>query len=250
MVTDLAIMAIGVVTAGAFVVALIYTLALVAFAVEFERSRRRWEAVLSRALAEQLKKRGRLVTLLVLFTIAASACAGPLSTREKGAAVGTVGGGAAGAAVGSAVGSPGTGAAIGAAVGALGGWVVGDRAQARQQAERETAGRAATPPPLPPATTAREAGDPTRGAFVNTTPWTLALELVPAGDENGATMMLSVPPQGAMPYSLDVGHYRLHAAAAVATQFGARPVGSVTKSFTVDPRGTGWRVTFNEHDFR
>jgi outer membrane protein OmpA-like peptidoglycan-associated protein len=54
-----------------------------------------------------------------------------LTTREKGALVGTGIGAATGAIIGAAVGNPGAGAAIGGALGAAGGAVVGDQLQKR-----------------------------------------------------------------------------------------------------------------------
>jgi phage tail tape-measure protein len=60
-------------------------------------------------------------------------CAGgPLTTREKGAGIGALGGAAAGGLIGSAVGHPGAGAAIGGAVGLGTGAVIGDQMQRRE----------------------------------------------------------------------------------------------------------------------
>lgn len=60
-------------------------------------------------------------------------CAGgPLSTREKGAGVGALGGAAAGGIVGAAVGHPGAGAAIGGALGLGAGALVGDQIQGQE----------------------------------------------------------------------------------------------------------------------
>jgi len=56
-------------------------------------------------------------------------CSEPLTTREKGAAIGTVGGAAVGGIVGSAVGHPAAGAAIGAGVGLGTGALIGDQVQ-------------------------------------------------------------------------------------------------------------------------
>jgi outer membrane lipoprotein SlyB len=56
-------------------------------------------------------------------------CSEPLTTREKGAAIGTVGGAAAGGIIGSAVGHPAAGAAIGAGVGLGTGALIGDQLQ-------------------------------------------------------------------------------------------------------------------------
>jgi uncharacterized protein YcfJ len=65
-------------------------------------------------------------------------CSEPLTTREKGAAIGTLGGAGLGAIIGSATGNAGAGAGIGAAVGLLGGAVIGDQMQARQKQDAET----------------------------------------------------------------------------------------------------------------
>jgi phage tail tape-measure protein len=60
-------------------------------------------------------------------------CAGgPLSTREKGAGIGALGGAAAGGIVGAAVGHPGAGAAIGGALGLGAGALVGDQFQGHE----------------------------------------------------------------------------------------------------------------------
>ena len=60
-------------------------------------------------------------------------CAGgALSTREKGAGIGALGGAAAGGLVGSAVGHPGAGAAIGGALGLGAGALVGDQLQGQE----------------------------------------------------------------------------------------------------------------------
>jgi outer membrane lipoprotein SlyB len=73
------------------------------------------------------------IILVVLFT----GCSEPLTTREKGAAVGTVSGAGLGAIIGSATGNAGAGAGIGAAVGLLGGALIGDQMQARQKQDAE-----------------------------------------------------------------------------------------------------------------
>jgi len=60
-------------------------------------------------------------------------CAGgPLSTREKGAGIGALGGAATGGIVGAAVGHPGAGAAIGGALGLGAGALVGDQLQGHE----------------------------------------------------------------------------------------------------------------------
>jgi len=73
---------------------------------------------------------------LALAAVAATGCAGgELTTREKGAGIGALGGAAGGALIGTAFGRPGTGAAIGAGVGLAGGALIGDRMQGQEQQE-------------------------------------------------------------------------------------------------------------------
>jgi outer membrane lipoprotein SlyB len=73
------------------------------------------------------------LTLLLAGTLTAAGCAGgPLTTREKGAGIGALGGAAAGGLIGSAVGHPGAGAAIGGALGLGTGALVGDQLQGQE----------------------------------------------------------------------------------------------------------------------
>ncbi len=58
-------------------------------------------------------------------------CSAPLSTREKGAGIGALGGAAAGGIIGSAVGHGGAGAAIGGLLGLGSGALIGDQLQGR-----------------------------------------------------------------------------------------------------------------------
>jgi uncharacterized protein YcfJ len=74
----------------------------------------------------------------IIFAVLLMGCSEPLTTREKGAAIGTVGGAGLGAIIGSATGNAGAGAGIGAAVGLLGGALIGDQMQARQNQDAET----------------------------------------------------------------------------------------------------------------
>jgi outer membrane lipoprotein SlyB len=76
-------------------------------------------------------------TAAILSTMFFLGCSEPLTTREKGAVVGTVGGAGLGAIIGSATGNAGAGAGIGAAVGLLGGALIGDQMQARQNQDAE-----------------------------------------------------------------------------------------------------------------
>jgi len=72
--------------------------------------------------------------VLMLTAMTAAGCAGgPMTTREKGAGIGALGGAAGGALIGTAFGHPGTGAAIGAGVGLAGGALIGDRMQGQEQ---------------------------------------------------------------------------------------------------------------------
>jgi outer membrane lipoprotein SlyB len=73
----------------------------------------------------------------IIVTVLFLGCSEPLTTREKGAAIGTLGGAGLGAIIGSATGNAGAGAGIGAAVGLLGGAVIGDQMQARQKQDAE-----------------------------------------------------------------------------------------------------------------
>jgi len=70
---------------------------------------------------------------LLAGTLFAGGCAGgPLTTREKGAGIGAVGGAVAGGLVGAAVGHPGAGAAIGGGLGLGAGALVGDQLQGHE----------------------------------------------------------------------------------------------------------------------
>jgi phage tail tape-measure protein len=71
--------------------------------------------------------------LLLAGALFVSGCAGgPLSTREKGAGIGALGGAAAGGLVGAAVGHPGAGAAIGGGLGLGAGALIGDQLQGHE----------------------------------------------------------------------------------------------------------------------
>jgi outer membrane protein OmpA-like peptidoglycan-associated protein len=77
------------------------------------------------------------VASVAVLLFLAGGCSQPLSTREKGALVGTGLGAATGAIIGAAVGNPAAGAAIGGAVGAAGGALVGNELQKREQVGNE-----------------------------------------------------------------------------------------------------------------
>jgi len=76
----------------------------------------------------------------VLFLSSIIGCAGgSLTTREKGAGIGALGGAAVGGIIGAAVGHPGAGAAIGGTLGLGTGALVGDQLQGQeiQQADQQ-----------------------------------------------------------------------------------------------------------------
>ena len=58
-----------------------------------------------------------IITLVFRLLIDADCSSGSLTTREKGAGIGALGGAAVGGAIGAAVGHPGVGAAVGGAFG-------------------------------------------------------------------------------------------------------------------------------------
>jgi phage tail tape-measure protein len=72
------------------------------------------------------------MTLITGVLLLAGCAGGPLTTREKGAGIGALGGAAAGGLVGAAVGHPGTGAAVGGALGLGAGALVGDQLQGHE----------------------------------------------------------------------------------------------------------------------
>ena len=72
------------------------------------------------------------ITVLAAALVLAGCAGGPLSTREKGAGIGALGGAAAGGLIGAAVGRPGTGAAVGGALGLGAGALVGDQLQGHE----------------------------------------------------------------------------------------------------------------------
>jgi phage tail tape-measure protein len=72
------------------------------------------------------------ITVLAAALLLTGCAGGPLTTREKGAGIGALGGAAAGGLVGAAVGHPGAGAAVGGALGLGAGALVGDQLQGQQ----------------------------------------------------------------------------------------------------------------------
>jgi len=78
------------------------------------------------------------VVLLIGAMVVVSGCAGgEITTREKGAGIGALGGAAAGGLIGAAVGHPGAGAAIGGTLGLGAGALVGDQLQGQENKQKE-----------------------------------------------------------------------------------------------------------------
>jgi phage tail tape-measure protein len=71
--------------------------------------------------------------VLLAATLMVVGCAGgPLTTREKGAGIGTLGGAAAGGLIGAAVGHPAAGALVGGGLGLGAGALIGDQMQGQE----------------------------------------------------------------------------------------------------------------------
>ncbi|MGH7926166.1 MAG: OmpA family protein [Candidatus Binatia bacterium] len=89
-----------------------------------------------------IRKNAWQSSLFFVSLLLISACSGgSLTTREKGAGIGALGGAAAGGAIGAAVGHPGAGAAIGGVLGLGTGALIGDQLQGQEnkQAEQQKA---------------------------------------------------------------------------------------------------------------
>jgi phage tail tape-measure protein len=74
---------------------------------------------------------------LILLVVLSGCSGGSLTTREKGAGIGAVGGAGAGALIGTAVGRPGAGAAIGGVLGLGAGALVGDQLQGHDNTNQQ-----------------------------------------------------------------------------------------------------------------
>ena len=80
--------------------------------------------------------RAKSVLLVALFLFVGCA-GGELTTREKGAGIGALGGAAAGGIIGAATGNPGAGAAIGGVLGLGAGALIGDQLQGQENKQKE-----------------------------------------------------------------------------------------------------------------
>jgi phage tail tape-measure protein len=75
---------------------------------------------------------------IVALTVLLSSCAGgSLTTREKGAGIGALGGAAAGGIIGSAVRHPAAGALVGGALGLGAGALIGDQLQGHENTQQQ-----------------------------------------------------------------------------------------------------------------
>lgn len=79
-----------------------------------------------------MKQAGTLLVGTLLLSSLAGCAGGNLSTREKSAGLGTLGGAAVGGIIGATVGAPGVGAAVGGALGLGAGALIGDQLQGRE----------------------------------------------------------------------------------------------------------------------
>lgn len=77
------------------------------------------------------------IALIFPVFIAVGCSGGSLTTREKGAGIGALGGAAVGGIIGAAVGRPGAGAAIGSALGLGSGLLIGDQLQGQEQRQAD-----------------------------------------------------------------------------------------------------------------
>lgn len=74
---------------------------------------------------------------VVLLAGVVGCSGGSLTTREKGAGIGAIGGAAVGGIIGAAVGSPGIGAAVGGTLGLGAGALIGDQMQGQGQKQTD-----------------------------------------------------------------------------------------------------------------
>jgi outer membrane protein OmpA-like peptidoglycan-associated protein len=88
-----------------------------------------------------MDRRLKVASVGILLVLASGCAGGSVSTREKGAGIGALGGAAAGGAIGAAVGHPGIGAAVGGTLGLGAGALIGDQLQGQEmkQAEQQKA---------------------------------------------------------------------------------------------------------------
>jgi phage tail tape-measure protein len=89
---------------------------------------------------DKMSKQGSLSSffaLLLATALIAGCSGGSLTTREKGAGIGAIGGAAAGGLIGATVGHPGAGAAIGGGLGLGAGALIGDYIQGQEKQQQQ-----------------------------------------------------------------------------------------------------------------
>lgn len=84
-----------------------------------------------------MKRAITTLAAVLLFSSIVGCAGGSLTTREKGAGIGALGGAAVGGIIGAAVGAPGVGAAVGGALGLGAGALVGDQLQGQEIKQSE-----------------------------------------------------------------------------------------------------------------
>ncbi len=84
-----------------------------------------------------MKRTLTIVPIALTLTTIVGCAGGDLTTREKGAGIGALGGAAVGGIIGAAVGHPGAGAAIGGTLGLGSGVLVGDQLQGQQNRQTD-----------------------------------------------------------------------------------------------------------------
>jgi len=86
-----------------------------------------------------MKRSVTTLLIVVLFGTLVGCAGGNLTTREKGAGIGALGGAALGGIIGATVGAPGVGAAVGGTLGLGAGALVGDQLQGQdiKQADQQ-----------------------------------------------------------------------------------------------------------------
>jgi phage tail tape-measure protein len=86
-----------------------------------------------RKIEKPLRRNSSFIIVALGLLIILNGCSGgSLTTREKGAGIGALGGAAAGGLIGAAVGRPGVGAAIGGGLGLGAGALIGDQLQGQE----------------------------------------------------------------------------------------------------------------------
>jgi hypothetical protein len=107
----------------------------------------------------------------------------------------------------------------------------------------------ATSPPPRVSSPSASAPAPTKGHFINTTPWAVRVWVDPIdpGNVEGAEPLV-VPPDGAAPFDLSIGEHRIVARAV--PPGGNRIVGRFDRTIAVEDSRPGWFLRFRQGDFR